>query len=388
MYRLVIAPSILEDGTHAVLATLDDDAAARFFVRGRFAEIEDAITYANCVHAMAPDSFHDRIKISEDLERCSRSLPDESAGDIALNLHKLAETERSATWSRRLDGIPILFATALLVYFTWTEIFGGDLQFRQSIAHFSPIVLALMVLSNYVRARRRSKRYTEECALVVRLALQHQWRREDFFPLLVALERPGDRPLPILLYSGWLFDIVPRGFEQIGLEFMYRPPKDEWGHRDRHELANWLRNEDFEARIHALAELHRSDEPVRFSALRCLATSRRAIRRARALADEGIASVAYLDTVALPGFDDDRIRHSLVPIIIVPPTIIGAALSCCFLIAPWSGPQGIGLMAAVLSLSTIPIIVWNSAQLLRNRGLPKGISLVDLSGDMLLNRGI
>jgi hypothetical protein len=387
-YKLTVAPSVFRDGKYTLYASSDDNPDVQHQIRGRFAEMDDALAFAGHVLAVAPESFHDQAGVGQSPEGNLRPNTDEGADTIAAQLYGLAETDRSAAWSRFMDGLPILFAMMLLAYLAWTAIFGGEAAFRRSVALFAPVGLAVLVLSNWARAELRSRRYKEECALVVELVLAHGWRREDLFPLLVALEHPGKRALPLFLYSGWLYDVVPRGFEQVGLDFMYRRPEGQWGPEDAHDLADWLREEDFEARIQALVTLRKQDGPIRFSALRCLATSRRGVRRARALVAEGISAVAYLDTAALPGFDDDKVRGRYAWFLVfLSPTVHAAALGWCFLVQHWPGLAGILGMGATLAASTIPIIMWNRT-LVSKLGLPKAFSWEDLQGDMLLVRGI
>jgi hypothetical protein len=371
-----------------VYASSDDNSQVQYQIRGRFAGIQDALAYAGQVIAVAPQSFDAATAVVQSPAGIAPPDVVESADTIAARLYEMGETDRSAACSRFMDGLPILFAIVLLTYLAWTVIFGAPAEFRRSVALFFPVCLAVLVMSNWVRAQLRSRRYRKECALVVELALAHQWRREDLFPLLVALERPGKRALPLFLYSGWLYDVVPRGFEQVGLEFMYRRPEAQWGPEDPHDLADWLREEDFEARIQALFTLWKQGGPIRFSPLRCLATSRRAVRRARALAAYDVSTVACLDTEALPGFDNDKARARAAWFLaLLTPTVHAAALSWCFIVQPWVGLTGISAMGATLAASTIPIILWNRT-LAANRGLPKAFSWEDLQGDMQLVRGI
>ncbi len=388
--RLEVRRSVLGDETFAVLAASIGDGDERYQLRGGFESLDDAREYARRVLTQYRNAFFGDIIIFDKETPVSPYFSSLSAQELVERLSEISESERSSFWSQQLDGIPKLSAVVVLAYYIWTAFFGGDQVLRWTVALATPIVLVGFVLLNRFRAYIRSRRYSEECKIIADLTISYGWRRESFFPLLVSLEKHSlKNRFPLEVFSGWHYEHVPATFEQVGLQFMFHAEGDNGEEPlDSIAFANRLREEDFEARIQAIVTLSKSKERIIFSPLRCLASSRRAVRRARALISEGLPAQIYLDVAGLPGFDDYRVRSRFAwPVSLFGATLTGATMGWSFLIAPWTGWLGVIAMGSCFVLGTLTTIEWNY-KMLQCRGLPKGFAWTDLQGDMRLIRGL
>jgi len=413
-YRLVVRPGILKDGTYGVYAVPENNSAVEYQLDARFASIaearEMAEAYLNFAH---PPYAIGEIAVQGEREVRLNSLINESAEEkqeaaLKAQLKKILQMPTSfkiAPFAKITETTPYLLSIVCLIIFAFSisvtiptyiplvgDLIGGKTLGPSQIARLFPFALLAAVIFLQIRVRGKGLGNAAIRDTVLSLALQHGWRGPRFSALLI--DTMESENLGWLRKVGeWMQSWDPDTLRQVREDAARRQEQSPGQAPSEGVDLGRLVDEDFEARIHALYYMEK--EPgfrswtVIIHPLLFLMTHRRAVRRARALASNGLGGLLYLGKCSLPGGDDYRMRRRLFPIIVIWPLLMfGIPLVWAFVLRPWPTVPGIVGMVLMLGLILAPIILWNHKLMVECRGLPRGMSWTDIQGDTKLIRGL
>lgn len=270
------------------------------------------------------------------------------------------------------------------------ELIGGSTLGKLAVAHLLPFVLLASTIILQFLARTRGLVNSAMRDNILSLTLSHKWRRERFRQLyLGVIETEGWGSLRKLgkWIQGWNPDTLRQVFEDA---FKSRDPAE--SEEVKNELLR-LYNEDFEARIHALYFM---DLELWFSPFRMVVNpflfilgDRRAVRRGRMLTANDIRGYLSLALVGLPSWEEStQIRPVFWVAALWEVIALGGPLAWAFAISPWPGLFGWLGMLLVVSATIAPIMVWNYGLFARSRGIPRGMSVIDINSGMRLIRAL
>ena len=436
-YQLVVRPGIFKDGTFGVYAVPENNMAVEYQLDARFASIDEAKQMAEAYLKVAdhgvvvvaskdqegnwikvPPNFDrrfvtDQVSIKTErevlLETSITGLTEEKQeAALKANLKKMWQMPTSfkiTPFAKITETTPYWLSIGCLIILGFSlsvtiptyipllgDVIGGKTLGRSQIARWFPFVLFASIIFLQIRVRGKGLVYSAIRDNVLSLALQHGWRRDRFLGLLV--ETIESENLGWARKIGeWLQKWDPDTLRQVSEDAKNRQGNS--SAQDSSEVIDVMRfvDEDFEARIHALYYMEK--EPgfrpwtVNFHPLLFMMTHRRAVRRVRALAFDGLGGLLYLGKCSLPGWEDYRIRRRLFPIFVVWPILIfGIPLVWAFLLRPWPTVIGIFGMVVLMGLTVMPIILWNHKLLIECRGLPRAMSWEEIQGDSKLIRAL
>ena len=435
-YRLTIRPGILKDGTYGIYAIPENNPAVEYQLDAQFASVAEAQKMAQQylkfrdeeVVVLArrndkgewieenptftnPRFVTDQIIIGTereiDLEPVITERPAEKQeAALKASLTKglqIPTTFKLAPFARITESTPYLLSIVCLILFGFSisvtvpneipflgDIIGGKTLGPSQTARLFPFVLLASTIFLQMRVRAKGLANSAIRDNVLSLAIQHGWRREQFYNLL--MDTIDSEDLGWLRKIGeWMQSWDPDTLRQVRED----ATSVEGDSKDAGEVVNVRRllDEDFEARIHALYYMQK--EPgfrswnVVVHPLLFVMVHRRAVRRARALAQNGLRGLLYLGMCCLPGGDDYRIRRKLFPVIALWPVLMfGIPLVWAFILRPWPTVFGYIGMALLMVVTLVPLIAWNYKLVSECRGLPRAMSWEDIQGDMKLIRSL
>lgn len=435
-YRLLIRPGILKDGTYGIYAVPENNPAVEYQLDARFASVAEAQEMAErflrfrdeavVVLAHTNDKgewieenptftnrrfFTDQITIGTEREIELESVVTERSAEkqeaaLKASLTKTLQiptTFKLAPFAKITEGTPYLLSIVCLILIAFSisvtvpneipllgDIIGGKTLGRAQIARLFPFVLLAATIFLQVRARAKGLANSAIRDNVLSLAIQHGWRREQFHSLL--MDTIDSEDLGWLRKIGeWVQSWDPDTLRQVRED----ATSVQGDNKDDQEVVNVRRllDEDFEARIHGLYYMQK--EPgfrpwsVVVHPLLFVMNHRRAVRRARALARNGLRGLLYLGMACLPGGDDYRIRRKLFPFLAIWPVLMfGIPLVWAFILRPWPTFLGYIGMALLMAVTLVPLIAWNYKLMVRCQGLPRGMAWEDIQGDMKLIKGL
>jgi hypothetical protein len=437
-YRLLIRPGILKDGTYGVYVIPENNPAVEYQLDAQFASVDEAremaeeylkfVDHGVIVVARLVDdgklieehpSFvngrfvTDQIIIQSDreihLETLVTELAEEKqAAALKAHLKKMVQIPTSfkiAPFAKITETTPYLLSIACLIVFGFSlsftvpkdipllgDVIGGRTFSPAQTARLFPFVLLASTIYLQIRARAKGLANSAIRDNVLSLALQRGWRRDKFANLLIDTMESEDLGW-LRKISEWMQSWDPNTLRQVR-EDAARKQVD--SSKDvRREVINTgrLLDEDFEARIHALYYMEK--EPgyrpwsVIVHPLLLVMTHRRAVRRARAFALDGLRGVLYLGMCSLPGGDDYRLRRKMFPILAVWPVLMfGVPLVWAFILQPWPTVFGLIGMTLLTVVTLVPLLLWNYKLMIQCRGLPRAMSWEEIQGDLKFIRGL
>jgi len=416
-FTLAVRPSIFKDGTFGVYAIPEDSPKLEYQLDGCFPTIDDARAVSDAYLKLGADRLvPSSIDISESrdirLSEAGTGQTEENQVQALKTQVKklLADLPNSISLKPFLtilfkitESTPYSLAIIAAVVFKFSlsvtvpkalpllgEIKGGSTLGKPEVAHLLPFVLLASTIILQILARVRGLVNSAMRDNILGLTLRHGWRRERFARLyLEVIEAEGWGSLR--KFGEWFWRWNPDTLRQV-YEDAVKLGGSEHSEEVKENLLR-LSNEDFEARIHALysMEWEPSFTPFRMAVnpLLFILGQKRAVRRGKMLMSNDVRGYLSLSLVGLPGWEESRTtRRVFWGGILWEVICLGGPTVWAFVLSPWSGVLGRLGMFLMVPAILAPIIVWNYGLFVRSRGIPSGMSWIDINDGKRLIRAL
>jgi len=415
-YDLRVRPGVFKDGTFGIYAIPQDNDALEYQLIGQLESEEKATDLAQKFAANYQDTFStNEIENIPDRELKLESIIADHAKDkqeTVLREHLKNQFKAPAALKfRPLDRITnttphLLSYIALIIFWfsitiivpSWVPFLGdwmgGKELSPETFASYYPAVIIFCALYVQYRVRKLGFQLALIRDYVLTLAIKHGWRREQFYESFMDVLSTSAYSWTLKL-GEWMATWDPNSFSKGVQETRKNHSDSDDAETDENiiELAKYLLQEDFEARIHALYYMDKEKNyhswtvvlyPILF-----LINLGRARRRIGHFNRSGFGGIIFDAVWGLPGEGEYRVGRRIFPGIAVYETlVIAGPLIWAFIISPWQGVMGWIGMAVLILLSVLPMHLWNFNLLVRHRGLPRSMALEEIQGDQRMIRAL